>query len=174
MPNPIQNAVAKVAGKTAGIEARLKGLKGVFAKLAEQHHEAGALLSSAESATDHTTRRELWQEIRKALMSHEQAELLEVYPVLEGYDATREIARRHADHAGELEGLIRQVDAIGAQSDAWRPALERLIAKVKEHVEKEEQDFFPRAQEALGDDAAKQLETPFLRAQEMAKQRIAG
>jgi len=149
-------------------------LRGVFAKLAEQHHEAGALLSSAEKATDYTTRRELWQEVRKALMAHEQSELLEIYPVLEGYDATREIARRHADHASELEGLIRQVDAIGTQSDAWRPALERLIAKVKEHVEKEEQDFFPRAEEALGDDMAKKLEQPFLRAYEMAKQRLAG
>jgi hemerythrin HHE cation binding domain-containing protein len=173
MPNPIQNAVAKVAGKAAGVEARLKGLKGVFAKLAEQHHEAGALLGSTESATDHTKRRELWQQVRKELMSHEQGELLEIYPVLEGYDATREIARRHADHASELEGLIRQVDAIGVQSDAWRPALERLIAKVKEHVEKEETEFFPRAQEALGDDAARQLEKPFLRAQEMAKERLA-
>ena len=172
--NPIQNAVAKVAGKAAGIEARLKGLRGVFAKLAEQHHEVAAMLSSAASATDQTQRHELWQEIRKALMSHEQGELLEVYPVLEGYDATREIARHHADHAGELEGLIRQVDAIGVQSDAWLPAIERLIAKITEHVEKEEKDFFPRAQQALGEDAARQLEQPFLRAQTMAKERLAG
>jgi hemerythrin superfamily protein len=173
MPNPIQNAVAKVAGKAAGMEARLKGLRGVFAKLAEQHHEVGALLATAESTADHTTRRELWQKIRKELMAHEQAELLEIYPVLEGYEATREIARRHADHASELEGLIRQVDAIGVQSDAWRPAVERLTAKVKDHVEKEETEFFPRAQEALGDEAARQLETPFLRAQETIKQKLA-
>jgi len=173
MPNPIQNAVAKVTGKAAGVEARLKGLKGVFAKLAEQHHEVGALLSNAESATDHTTRRELWQKIRKELLSHEQGELLEIYPVLEGYDATREIARQHADQAGELEGLIRQVDAIGVQSDAWRPALERLIARVKEHVQKEEEDFFLRAQAALGDEAARQLEKPFLRAQDLVKERLA-
>lgn len=172
--NPIQNAVAKVAGKAGGIEARLKGLRGVFAKLSEQHHEVAAMLSSAASAADHTTRRDLWQEIRKALVSHEQGELVAVYPVLESYDATREIARRHADHAGELEGLIRQVDAIGVQSDAWRPALERLIAKVTEHVEKEEKDFFPRAEEALGDEAARQLEEPFLRAQAAAKERLAG
>ncbi|HEV8547396.1 MAG TPA: hemerythrin domain-containing protein [Polyangiaceae bacterium] len=173
MPNPIQNVVAKVAGKTANVEARLKGLKGVFAKLAEQHHEAGALLKSAEGSNDFTKRRELWQEVRKALVSHEQGELLELYPVLEGYDATREIARRHADHAGELEALIREVDSIGVQSDAWRPAIGRLIAKVQEHVEREETDFFPRAQEALGEEAVKQLEKPFLRAQEMAAQKLA-
>jgi len=173
MPSHIQNAVAKITGKAAGVEARLKGLRGVFAKLAEQHHEVSALLSKAESTIDHTTRRELWQKIRKELLSHEQGELIEIYPVLEGYDATREIARRHVDHASELEGLIRQVDAIGVQSDSWRPALERLIARVKEHVQKEEEDFFPRAQEALGDEAARQLEKPFLRAQDLVKERLA-
>jgi hypothetical protein len=174
MPNPIENAVAKVAGMTGAVEARFRGLKGVFMKLAEQHHQVSAMLTRAESATDHTKRHDLWQEIRRELMSHEQGELMEVYPVLEGYDATRQIAREHADRAGELEGLIRQVDAIGYQSDAWLPALQRLIAKVKEHVETEEKDYFPRAQEAMGDEVAKQIEQPFLRTKEMAAQRLAG
>ena len=170
--NPIEKAAAKVAGKTANVQARFKGLKGVFAKLAEQHHEAGALLASAEGAEDFTKRSDLWRVIRKELMSHEQAELQEIYPVIEGYAQTRDLALRHAGHASELETLIQQVDSTAVQSDEWLPALRRLIAKVKEHVEKEENDFFPRAQETLGDDRVKKLEEPFLSAQERVKQRI--
>jgi len=97
-----------------------------------------------------------------------QGELLEVYPVLESYEATRELARRHGDHANELEDAIAELDAIGAGAPAWKPALERLIAIVKEHVALEEQELFPRAQQALGDEAARQLERAFLRAKEMA------
>jgi hemerythrin superfamily protein len=172
MPNAIENAVAKVAGKTGAVEARFKGLKGVFTKLAEQHHEVGALLSRAESATDFSKRRDLWGEIRKQLISHEQGELLEIYPALESYAATRDVARRHAEEAGELEALIREVDSVGFQSDAWQPTLANLIAKVTEHVQIEETEFFPRAQEALGEDAAKQLEAPFMKAKEQAMQKI--
>jgi hypothetical protein len=170
--NPIEKAAAKMAGKTANVEARIKGLTGVFAKLAEQHHEASALLSSLEKATDHTKRRDLWRQIRKDLLSHEQAELLEIYPVLDGYAATREIAQLHAEQAGELEELIGHVDLIAVQSDGWRPALQRLIVKVGEHVAEEEKSYFPQAQHALGEERVKKLEQPYLRAQERMKERL--
>jgi hypothetical protein len=172
MSNPIEKVVAKVAGKTAGIEARFNGLRGVFATLAEQHHEATSLLLGAESTNDYTKRSELWRQVRRALLSHEQAELLEIFPVLEGYEATRELARRHATHANELHQLIIHVDSLGVQSDAWRPSLQRLLAKVKEHAAEEEGEFFPKAQEALGEFRVKKLEAPFLRAQEIARARI--
>ncbi|HEY3500639.1 MAG TPA: hemerythrin domain-containing protein [Polyangiaceae bacterium] len=173
MPNPIENFAAKVAGKTAAVEARLKGLKGVFNKLAEQHHALGSLLSRAESAEDPTSRAALWHEIRKELVSHEQAELLEIYPALAGNERTRAIAVAHADGASELEALIEEVDRMPPQTSDWKPALARLRAKVKEHVEIEETQYFPAAQAALGERAAKQLEAPFLAAKEMAMAKLA-
>lgn len=173
MSHSIQKVAAKIAGKTAGVEARVQGLTGVFAKLAEQHHEAVTLLSIAASTDDLATRSALWRQIREALLSHEQAELLELYPVLEGYRTTREIAHRHALQASELEDLVFQMDDVEVQSDSWRPALERLIAHVKEHVAKEEGEFFPRAQQALGEYRVRKLEATFLRAQEVARRRIA-
>lgn len=168
MSNPMQNVVVKAAGKAAAVEAHFKGLRGVFTKLAEQHHAVAALLTRAMHTEELRERNELWMEIRKELISHEQGELLEVYPVLESYEAIRDIARRHVEHANELEDSIRELDAIGAGSIAWRPALDRLIASVNEHVALEEQDLFPRAQQAVGEDVARQLEKPFLRAKELA------
>ena len=168
MSNQMQNVVSKMAGKAAAAEAHFRGLRGVFTKLAEQHHAVATLLTRALHVEGLRERNELWTEIRKELISHEQGELLEVYPVLESYEATRELARRHGDHANELEDAIADLDAIGAGAPAWKPALERLIAIVKEHVALEEQELFPRAQQALGDEAARQLERAFLRAKEMA------
>jgi hypothetical protein len=172
MNNPLEQVKAKVAGISGAVEARVKGLKGVFMKLAEQHHEVASLLSTAESTEDYTKRAELWSQIRRELVSHEQAELLSVYPILEDYEATRDIVRRHTEEAGELEAAVRELDGIGFQSDAWRPSLERLIALVKAHVELEEEQFFPRAQETLGDDAARELETPFTRAKQLALEKL--
>jgi hypothetical protein len=166
MPNSIENVIAKGAGKVAAIEARAKGLKGVFTKLAEQHREAATLLGRAESSTDLEKRRDLWREIKKQLVSHERAELTEIYPLLSAYDSTREIAARHAQEANALEAMIQQIDAMTFDSPAWKPSLERLSALVKQHVAEEEGEFFPRAQAALGDEAAKQLEEPFMRAKQ--------
>jgi hypothetical protein len=172
MPNTVENFVAKTVGKSAALEARLKGLKGVFTKLAEQHHMVGSLLQRAENADDFTTRASLWREIRKELVSHEQGELLEIYPALSQVESVQDIAAAHANDAAELEASIRDVDAIAFQSEEWRPALRRLIEKVKEHVELEERDFFPKAQHAIGADAAAQLLAPFERAKAMAASRL--
>jgi len=169
MSNPMQNVVSKVAGKAAAAEAHFKGLRGVFTKLAEQHHAVAALLTRLVHTKELKEKNDLWTQIRKELISHEQGELLEVYPVLESYESTRELARRHAEHAGELEDAIAELDVIGPGSDAWGPALSRLIAIVKDHVELEEQVLFPRAEQALGGDVAKQLEASFLRAKAMAE-----
>jgi hemerythrin superfamily protein len=166
MPNHIENVIAKGAGKVAGVEARAKGLKGVFTKLAEQHREAATLLSRAQSTTDIEKRRDFWREIKKQLVSHERAELSEIYPTLSAYDTTRDIVGRHAQEANVLESTIHQIDAITFDSPAWKTALERLMGLVKQHVAEEEDEFFPRALEALGDEAAKQLEEPFMRAKQ--------
>jgi hemerythrin superfamily protein len=172
MANPVEHIKAKVAGISGAAEARFKGLKGVFTKLAEQHRQVSSLLSTIEKTDDLTRRAALWAEIRRELVSHEQAELLQVYPILEDYETTREIARLHTQAAGELETAVQELDGIGFQSDAWQPALERLIQKVRAHVELEEEQFFPRAQEILGDDVARELEVPFERAKELALQRL--
>lgn len=174
MPNTFENVVAKVTGKAAAVEARMRGLKGVFNKLAEQHHEVASLLSRAEAAEDPSSRTGLWRQIRKELVSHEQGERLEIYPVLAGYERTREIALAHSSHANELEELIAELDVLGPQSAEWKPTLLRLIETVREHVRLEETQFFPAAQEAMGEEAARSLVRPFLEAQEMAKKSLAG
>jgi hypothetical protein len=172
MANPVENVVAKVVGKSAALKARLKGLKGVFTTLAEQHHEVGSLLARLMHTDDFTARASLWREIRKELVSHEQGELLEIYPILSGYDSVRDLVAAHANDAAEVEACVRDVDATPFQSDEWQPAVRRLIDKVTEHVELEELDLFPKAQRAIGDDAAARLEEPFERAKAMAAARL--
>jgi hemerythrin superfamily protein len=172
MPNPIENVIAKGAGKVAAVEARAKGLKGVFTKLAEQHREAATLLARADSTTDVGKRRDLWTEIKKQLISHERAELAEIYPVLAGYDATREITRLHNAQAETLESTINQLDAMTFETPAWKTTLEKLIGLVKAHADQEESEFFPRAQQTIGEEASRQLEDLFLRTQKQAMNEI--
>jgi hemerythrin superfamily protein len=166
MPNLIDNIAAKSAGKVGAVQGMTKGLKGVFVTLAEQHHEALVLLSRAGETNDAEKRRVLWTEIKKQLVSHERAELAEIYPALSSDPRTEDIVRAHAAEAGELERTINQVDATSFDSPAWHRQIENLIALVKNHVSEEEDEFFPRAQEVLGKGGAKRLEKPFISTKE--------
>ena len=172
MPNPLENIASKAAGKAAAIGARAKGLTGVFATLAEQHQEASILLKRAAGVDDVSKRRDLWTTIRRELLSHERGELSVVYPTLEKHPATRDIAQRHSQDAQTLESTISEIDAAGCASPEWPSLIQRLISRVEHHVEEEEHEFFPRAQEALGKDAASELEGPFMAARERAIEAI--
>jgi hypothetical protein len=172
MPNQMDSLVAKVAGKAGALEARLRGLSGVFRVLAEQHHAVLWLLSRTEGARSYEERRELWNELRRELISHEHAELIEVYPALLAYHATKEAARIHGQQAAELEGLIGALDATSVHSDAWLPTFDDLARRVRAHVDTEESEVFPRAQEVLGDEAARRLQGPMLAAKQDAMNRF--
>jgi hemerythrin HHE cation binding domain-containing protein len=169
MPNTVENFAAKAAGKAAGLRARAQGLVGVFNVLAQQHEQAASLLTRAKQANDPAKRRELWSQVRCELICHERAELGTVYPVFEENPASADMARAHADSARDLEAAIANVDALGYDSDSWEGSLQSLIQLVQQHVEQEEQEFFPRAQDTIGKDAAHGLERPLLAAQEQCR-----
>jgi hypothetical protein len=169
MPNPVENFAAKTAGKAAGLRARAQGLVGVFNVLAQQHEQAASLLARAKHASDPAKRRDLWAQVRCELICHERAELSTVYPVLEENPSSADIARDHADSAGDLEAAMASIDALGYESSSWESSLNSLIQLVQRHVQQEEKEFFPRAQGIIGKEAAHALERPFLAAQEQCR-----
>jgi len=169
MPNSVDSFAAKAAGEAAGQRARVKGLTGVFSVLVQQHQEAATLLARAQRADDPDQRRGLWLQARDELICHERAELSTLYPLIAEYPLNADIARRHAEEAQQLETAIADIDALDFASSRWAESIERLIQLVQQHVEVEEHDFFPRAQDAMGREAANALERPFLAAQDRCR-----
>jgi hypothetical protein len=172
MPNPIEKAAAKGAGKIAAVSARAKGLTGVFNKLAEQHREAAVLLKRAEGVDDPAKREDLWRTIKRELLSHERAELSTVYPALKQDPSLRDIPQHHNAEVPELEAAIAAIDAEGFGSLRWRALVGHLRELVTQHANEEENEFFPRAEEALGKEASAELEGRFMAAKEKAAKGI--
>jgi hemerythrin superfamily protein len=163
----MDSMVSKGAGLAKSVEARLHGLTGVFRTLSEQHGEAGALLWRVQH--DPSKRSELWPKIRQELVSHERAELRELYPALREHAETRALAERHDLEATQLSELIDRIQATVMSSDEWGTLFDQLVKLVDQHVAEEQGQIFPRAQEALGAERARQLDGPVL----AAKQQIA-
>jgi len=172
MPNSIENMAAKGAGKVAAVGARAKGLTGVFNKLAEQHEQAAVLLKRAEGTNDPKKRADLWQTIRRELLSHERAELNTVYPALKKDPATSDIPQHHNAEVPELEAAIAEIDRAGFDAPNWNTLVENLRNLVQHHAREEENEFFPRAEEALGKKAAADLEDRFDAAKERAEKSL--
>lgn len=164
MANRMDSMMSKGAGVMKGVKARLDGLTGVFKTLAEQHGEVSAMLKRLQGKPE--KKAELWPEIRRELLSHERGELREIYPVLRQYAQTRALAEHHDQEAAEMERLIERIDA--APVDGWQALIDELVDAVVHHANEEEANIFPKAQEAIGDEAAKQLEPRFLAAKRQA------
>lgn len=173
MPNPVENIAAKTAGKAAGVRARVRGLTGVFNLLAQQHREAAVLLKRAKQASEPEQRREHWLAVRRELICHERAELTTVYPALHEIDELAGIETSHANDAEQLEAAMSRIDTAGFATSRWPDLLEDLIQLVERHAELEEKEFFPRAQDALGKEAADALEGPFRAAREQCLSPVA-
>jgi hemerythrin superfamily protein len=140
-----------------------RGLVGVFRLLAEQHAEVASLF--AELQAEPNRRAELWPTIRRLLVSHEKAEVREVFPVLRSKPPIQPHADHHDDEARELEQMIGQLDTTPYQVEAWRTQFDRIVETVLHHAAEEEQAIFPDAQEVLGEERANALEVTYTNAQ---------
>jgi hemerythrin superfamily protein len=171
MANTIEQLGVSALGTLKAVKAGLNGLRGVFLHLAEEHGELAALMKQLGQSRDPQLRREEYPKIRAQLLAHERAELAEVYSALDSKD-TRESVALHHREAAELETALRALDALNPESDAWSLAFDRLFTLVEQHVEEEEQELFPKAQAAIGEEAAQALLTRYEAARDAAKQQL--
>lgn len=177
MASKVDEVVSQGVGKMKAAKARVEGLVGVFNTLAEQHGEVAALLKRVQGKPE--KRVELWPKIRAELISHEQSELRELYPVLRQFPATRVFADHHDAEARDMNAMIQRLDELDLHGDAWGALFDELVASVLHHAtDEEEQKIFPEAQRVIGEDLAIELDAKVLAAKQqiMAGQvdRLAG
>lgn len=162
MPSRTDELLSRGLGKVKGMKATIEGLRGVFKTLAEQHGEVSALMRRLKG--DESKRADLWPKIRIELLSHERGELREVFPALLAHAETRPLAEQHEREAGELEGKIDRLQSTSFTAPEWGQLFGELVDLVQSHVKEEEDTIFPKAQETLGEQVAKELLPKFLAA----------
>ncbi len=162
MSNVIEEAAAKAAGKFAAVQATVRGLRGVFRKLAEEHKEVAILLKRAGTTTDSAKRVNLWAKVRAEMTAHERAELQEVYPDFEAHPALIEVVTVHELEAKEMMTLIERLDRTAIDSPQWVLVLRAIEQVWMKHAEREESQFFPRIQGVIGNARAEELELRYV------------
>ena len=167
MPNRMDTILSTGAGVVRRFKARLAGLTGVWRTLAEQHGEVMVLMERAKASDEKFTT--LWPTIKRELVSHEKAEVREVFPTLRTSPVTRSFADHHDAEANQLEYLMKKIDELAIGAQERRDTFQTLSDTVAHHAKEEETEIFPKAQEAFGKEVAERLDAKF----KAAKKRVA-
>ena len=171
MPGRTEELASDALGQVKKAKAAIEGVSGVFKKLMEEHGQVTALLMRVKISSDPGIRRELFPTIRKELLAHERGELREVYPVLKQHAETASLARDHDHEAAQLEQAIEQLHVTAVEDPGWGAKFEQLVELIQHHTQEEENDYFPAAQQVLGDVQAKALQARYERTKaEITKQ----
>lgn len=154
MQNIVEAAALKLMRTVKTAKGSVEGLAGVFKTLMAEHGEILALLMRVKASSDPEVRRRLFPRIRKELLSHEKAEILVLYPVYRRHADLARIAEQHAQEAHALEGLVERLHGMDVAGQSWGPAFQELVSLVQRHVRDEEDDHFPIASRAFGEQSA--------------------
>lgn len=163
---------SELAGKAKAGKAALSGDTGIFKRLQEEHTGVSTLMKRVSISNDPEVRHELFTKIRKELLAHAEGEEREFYSVLREYEATRDLATHgHAEHE-ELESILRELGQLDVASDRWLEKFHDLQRMVEHHIQDEEHQLFPKAQEVIEHDRAKKMEHRYAEAKQEARAQV--
>jgi len=151
------------SGAVVGPEADVSGLGALFNQLIDEHGYLTRLTALAIAAETPEASENIYPGLRSALLSHEQTEAAVLYGTLGQYPSAAQLVEAHARDEEQLKTVIHTLDSLRATSREWRAQLEVLSALLREHVRKEEDEFFPFARATLGAAASHDLRAEYLR-----------
>jgi hemerythrin superfamily protein len=141
--------------------------------LIHDHQEAMSMMRQLEQADlggqgknpQHT---EIFNDLQESLIVHAQMEEQVFYPALKQFDETRDWVGEAVEEHREVEQLLKQMAAKSPEQRDFQEKLRELRQSVEHHVEEEENEIFPKAEQHCGQ---QQLQEMARRMQEMKQGR---
>jgi hemerythrin-like domain-containing protein len=124
-----------------------------IAMLKADHQRVKDLFAQYEATSNADTKRSLAEEVFIELETHAQLEENIFYPTVneeteEGPALVKESLQEHAT----VKQFIQELRQMGPQSHGFDAKFQELMHNVEHHVEEEENEMFPLAEEALAED----------------------
>lgn len=130
----------------------------LFEALREDHDTQRTLLGLLiKTHGDSDGREELFEKVKKALISHAAAEERALYIPMMEVDMTQEKARHSVAEHHEIDELVEELEDTDFSSPGWLASARKLHELVTHHLDEEEQEVFQLAGRALSDDAKARL-----------------
>lgn len=133
----------------------------VFELLKKDHEKVSAMFEQIGETTERAvkTREELFPRLKMELDVHAELEETILYPALEQYDETRDIALEGYEEHRLVKMLLSELEQMPVESEEWTAKFTVLKENVEHHVEEEEDEMFKKAEQVLSKEQIEEITT---------------
>ncbi len=145
------------------------GKTDIIELLLDDHRTVARLFDRFDPDLGTEDREGLFRQLTTALVRHEVAEEVTVYPVLRKLgDAGEAQADARIGERSEVEGLLRSMERLDVMSDTFTDRFAELRAAVLRHAHAEENEVFPYLRGATSPEDRARMAIYYERAQQTA------
>jgi hypothetical protein len=124
----------------------------IYRDLKADHDKQRVMLKQlGELRGDTEQRQTLFETFRLELQSHAAAEEESLYAVMLGNPELRDDARHSVSEHKEVDDLLGEMMGLDFGSDEWEAKFFHMRHRYEHHIEEEEEEMFPAADEELDD-----------------------
>ena len=127
-----------------------------FNLLKADHRKVEELFSELESARGQAKLR-VFEEIKTELDLHTHIEEKIFYPALEKPKQTHDLTLEAYEEHDVVKKLLKELSKAKTATEEWEAKAKVLQENVEHHVEEEENELFPKAESALGEEKIEAL-----------------
>ena len=127
-----------------------------FSLLKEDHRKVEELFEQLESARGAAKLR-VFEQIKMELDLHTHIEEKIFYPALEKPRQTHDLTLEAYEEHDVVKKLLKEMSKAKSATEEWEAQAKVLQENVEHHVEEEENELFPKAQAALGEEEIEEL-----------------
>ena len=142
-----------------------------FSLLKADHENVAALFEQLESASG-KRKLDIFNQIRTELELHAHIEEKIFYPALEEPEETHELTLEAYQEHDQVKKLLRELGRAKTPNEDWEAKAKVLQENVEHHVDEEENELFPKAQQALSEEELAEI-GELLQAEKSRKQQSA-
>lgn len=127
-----------------------------FQLLKADHKNVANLFDQLESARGQAKLR-VFEQIKTELELHTHIEEKVFYPALEEPEETHDLTLEAYEEHAEVKQLLKELSRSRTANKEWEAQAKVLRENVEHHVEEEENELFPKAEAALGEEEIDEL-----------------
>ena len=128
-----------------------------FQLLKEDHRKVEQLFQQLESARGSAAKLRVFEQIKTELELHTHIEEKIFYPATEEPKETHDLTLEAYEEHDVVKNLLRELSRAKSADEEWEAQAKVLQENVEHHVEEEENELFPKAEAALGEEEVEEL-----------------
>ena len=130
----------------------------IFARLKADHDRHRKLLDQIDATKGDSTEREtLFETFRVEVTAHAASEEMSLYATMLGKPDLREEAQHSVSEHKEIDDMLTELYEMDFGSTGWLTRFRTMKDRYLHHIEEEEEEMFPEAEEGLSEAKKKEL-----------------